>query len=382
MIVDWLSLEDFRNHASTELTLHEDLTLVVGPNGHGKTNLLEAIALLGGAGSFRGASAETMVRAGVQRAYVRAEVRRERRRQRVEMEIAAAGRSRVQVNGERRRSLRDLADVFSAVVFCPADLAIGSGAPSVRRALLDDLGCVLDRSYRATRLDFERILRQRNQLLKQAGRSLDADASRTLEVWDAQLAAAGETIAAERSLLCAALTPLAQEAYCRVAGAEARVVLSYSAEWRDRSLADTLERVRADDLRRGTTTLGPHRDDMRILLNGLPVRTHASQGELRTIALALRVAQHRHTAAGTGATPMVLLDDVFSELDEGRAARLVGCLPSAQTVLTSATGHVPRGIDAGRCVEVLHGEVLDDGQRTAGQYPSNVCAADHRSPRP
>ena len=355
MIVTWLSVENFRNHRSTRLALDEARTLLVGPNGHGKTNLLEAVALLDGAGSFRGASAETLVRADCDRAFVRAEVRRDRRTHVVEMEIAAAGRTRAQVNGQRVRSLRDLADITCAVVFCPADLSIAAGGPSVRRDLLDSVLTATDRGYRATRHDFDRILRQRNNLLKQAGPRPDREAVTTLDVWDAQLAKAGEIVARQRDALCAALTAPAQQAYCELAGTAADLGLAYAAEWRSSSLADALERARPHDVRRGTTTVGPHRDDMTLCLDGLPARTHASQGEQRSIALALRLAQHRHLAAAGGSEPLILLDDVFSELDEGRAQRLVACLPAAQTVITSATGHVPPGIEGHSQVQIRDG---------------------------
>ena len=358
MIVAWLSIENFRNHRSTELSLDPQRTLVVGSNGHGKTNLLEAVALLDGSGSFRGASAETLVRSGCDRAFVRAEIRRERRTHLVEMEIAAAGRARAQVNGQRVRSLRDLADVASTVVFCPADLSIAAGGPSVRRELLDTVLTSTDREYRAMRLDFERVVRQRNNLLKQAGHRPDGEALATLDVWDAQLASVGEVIAQQRDGLCAAMESPAQDAYYRLAGCAANLQLSYAAEWRETSLAAALVQARADDLRRGTTTVGPHRDDMTVRLDGLPARTHASQGEQRSIALALRLAQHRYTAQISGIEPIVLLDDVFSELDEGRAQRLVGCLPAAQTVVTSATGHVPPGIEAHSHVQIHNGRVV------------------------
>lgn len=358
MIVAWLSIENFRNHRATQLSLDETKTLIVGPNGHGKTNLLEAIAMLDGSGSFRGASAETLVRSGCDRAFVRAEVRRSRRTHLVEMEIAAAGRSRAQVNGQRVRSMRDLADVISTVVFCPADLSIAAGGPSVRRELLDDVLTTIDREYRATRLDFDRILRQRNNLLKQAGHRPDTEALATLDVWDAQLASVGDTMARRREALCTALTAPAQDAYGQLAGSAAHLELSYAAEWRASSLAAALAQARDDDVRRGTTTVGPHRDDMTICLGGLPARTHASQGEQRSIALALRLAQHRYTAEVCGVEPVILLDDVFSELDEGRARRLVGCLPPAQTVVTSATGHVPPGIEDHSHVQIRDGELV------------------------
>ena len=358
MTIAWLSIENFRNHRSTQISFDPGRTLVVGPNGHGKTNLLEAVALLDGSGSFRGATAETLVRAGSQRAYVRAEIRRKNRSSLVEMEIPAGGRSRAQVNGQRVRSLRDLAEVVTAVVFCPADLAIPAGGPSMRRSLLDEVLASTDREFRAARADLERILRQRNNLLKQAGQRPDGDALNTLDVWDHQFASAGEIVARCRADLTSTLAPVAQDAYRRLAGTDAPLELAYVTSWAGVSLAAALASARTDDLRRGTTSVGPHRDEMEITLEGLSARTHASQGEQRSIALALRLAQHRYIADRVGTAPIVLLDDVFSELDEGRARRLVGCLPGAQTVVTSATGQVPDGIDIDSRIEVHAGEVI------------------------
>lgn len=358
MILAWLSIENFRNHRSTKVSFDPRRTLVVGPNGHGKTNLLEAAAMLDGSGSFRGANAEALVRAGCQQAYVRAEIRRGNRSSLVEMEIPAGGRSRAQLNGQRVRTLRDLAEAFTAVVFCPADLTIAAGGPSMRRALADEVLAGTDREFRAVRADLERILRQRNNLLKQAGQRPDSEALNTLDVWDTQFAAAGEIVARRRAALAGALAPAAQDAYRRLAGTGAQLELSYVRSWSEASLAAALECARTDDLRRGATSVGPHRDDMEITLDGLPARTHASQGEQRSIALSLRLAQHRYTAERVGTAPIVLLDDVFSELDSGRARRLVDCLPDAQTVVTSATGHVPEGIEFAGRVEVRDGAVI------------------------
>ncbi len=358
MIVEWLSVEDFRNHRATQLSLNAQLTLIVGPNGHGKTNLLEGIGLLDGSGSFRRANSDVLVRNGCARAYVRARVRRDHRNSMIEMEIASTGRSRTQLNGQRLRSQRDLADTLNTVVFCPTDLAIAAGGPSTRRDLLDNVLNGTDRSYRKTRIDMERILRQRNNLLKQAGHRPDEDSLTTLDVWDSQLALIGEIVSSQREALCQELTAPAQDAYSQLAGSDARLRLLYDSQWCADSLTTALAQARREDLRRGTTTVGPHRDDVLIHLDGLPVRTHASQGEQRSIALAIRLAQHRYISRVSGSVPVILLDDVFSELDSGRAARLVTCLPAAQTVMTSATGHMPSMFEEYSAVEVRNGQVI------------------------
>jgi DNA replication and repair protein RecF len=357
VIVDRLWLSDFRNHRSSDITLDPHITLVTGPNGHGKTNLLEAIGMLAGMKSFRGAVPEALVATGAAAAVVRAEVTRGERTSLVEMEIST-GRSRVQVNRQPLRRVRDLGDVVRVVVFSPDDLELIKGGPSIRRSLLDDVLSSIDVRFRQQRTDLDKILRQRNNLLKQSGGRLTEDIETTLVVWDLKLVEAGEAVATARSALVDAIQPTVADYYARVAGSPEPVELHYDAPWRVEGLASALEGQRRDELRRGTTLVGPHRDELQIVLNGLPARTHASQGEQRSLALALRLAMHHHITEVVTDPPLVLLDDVFSELDEGRATRLVACLPDAQIVLTSATGTVPEGVQPGRSLELFAGALV------------------------
>ncbi len=359
MIVQRLWLTDFRNHASTDVVLDSQVTLVTGPNGHGKTNLLEAIGLLAGMKSFRGASPEALVATGSEAAVVRAEVVRGGREALVEMEISP-GRSRFQVNKQAVRRVRDLGDVVKVVVFSPDDLELVKGAPSIRRTLLDDVLASIDVHFRQDRADLDKILRQRNNLLKQSHGRLSEEIVTTLDVWDHKLTVTGEAVARARSKLVTEIEPVVADYYAQVAGANEPVRLHYDAPWLGEGLASALTEVRTDELRRGATLVGPHRDEMQILLNALPARTHASQGEQRSLALALRLAMHHHIADAVADPPVVLLDDVFSELDTGRATRLVACLPSdAQIVLTSATGTVPDGVHPGRSLELRGGAVVE-----------------------
>jgi DNA replication and repair protein RecF len=357
MIVNRLWLTDFRNHETTELSLDPRVTLVTGPNGHGKTNLLEALGLLAGMRSFRGATPEAMIRHGAGSAIVRADVSSGERNLLVEMEIAQ-GRSRVQVNRQPLRRVRDLGDLVRVIVFSPDDLELIKGGPSIRRGLLDDVLSSVDASFRQDRSDLDRVLRQRNNLLKQSGGRLTEDIEMTLDVWNDKLVTVGEAVARARVALVEALEPVVSDYYARVAGSSEPVGLSYDAPWMSQGLAGALESVQRDELRRGATLVGPHRDELVVSLNTMPARTHASQGEQRSLALALRLATHHHITALVGDSPLVLLDDVFSELDEGRATRLVQCLPEAQIVLTSATGTVPEGVRPGRVVELLGGSVI------------------------
>jgi DNA replication and repair protein RecF len=353
---------DFRSYTGADVAFAPGVTVVVGANGQGKTNLLEAIGYAGSQSSFRGAPAETLVRAGAAQAVVRADIDQAGRDVLIEAEIAPTGRSRAQVNKQRVARARDLLGQLPVTVFTPDDLMVVKGAPSERRRLLDDVLVVLQPKNDALRAEVERVLRQRNALLKQSGGRLTPDVATTLEVWDTKLAAAGEQLAHARRALVHDLAPLVGEAYRQLAGGvDAAVALSYEAPWLDGGLLAALAQRRTDELRRGVTLVGPHRDELALLLNGLPARTHASQGEQRTVALALRLASHRLATARLGRPPVLLLDDVFSELDPSRSEALLAELPvgpagAAQAVLTTA-GPVPTGARPDLVLEAAGGEV-------------------------
>lgn len=350
-------MTDFRNHLTTDVELSEQTTLVVGLNGHGKTNLIEGIHLLSGAKSFRGAKVDALVADGKQSAYLRAEVDQNGRSSLVEIELASQGRSKAQVNKQKVKRFRDLGDTVRIVVFSPDDLEIIKGSPSVRRALLDETIAVGSAEFRAVRTEFDQILRQRNNLLKQArGRHTDELESNLL-IWDNQLIEAAETIGKQRANFVASIQPVVADFYQRVAGVTSDVALLLDSDWRDDGLAAALVKCRADEVRRGMTLVGPHRDDLTILLGSLSSRSHASQGEQRSLALALRLASYVYVEQVTGDQSVVLLDDVFSELDENRARRLVECLPDSQIILTSATGTVPDGIEPAHTLEVNEGKI-------------------------
>jgi DNA replication and repair protein RecF len=208
----------------------------------------------------------------------------------------------------------------------------------------------------ALRADVERILRQRNTLLKQAGGHLDSAAEATLDVWDAQLAQAGEALAAAREDLVVRLQPELAKAYDQLAGGPADVGSTYTRSWRD-DLSSALLASRRDDVRRGVTLVGPHRDELQLTIGGLPARTHASQGEQRSLTLALRLAGHRAVTDAAGSPPVLLLDDVFSELDPDRSDALLAHLPAGQALLTTA-GALPDGARPDVEVRVVGGKVL------------------------
>jgi DNA replication and repair protein RecF len=353
-----LWLTDFRSYESAELALGPGRTAIVGDNGQGKTNLLEAVAWLATMESFRGASADALVRAGAERAVLRAEGEREGRPMLVEAELGIPpARTRVLVNRQRLQRARDLLGALRATVFAPDDLELVKGGPGGRRRFLDGVLAAVHPRYDALRSEVDRVLKQRNALLRQSGGRLDESATLTLDVWDAKLVEQGERLAVARARLAERLAPAVAEAYAAVAvGAEARAVtgVAYSSVWLGRpgGLEVALAEGRRYDLRRGTTQIGPHRDELDLHLGGLAARTHASQGEQRSLALALRLASHRVVTEVTGSSPVLLLDDVFSELDARRADALLANLPDGQALLTTAAA-LPPGTAPEQVVRVV-----------------------------
>jgi DNA replication and repair protein RecF len=366
-----LWLTDFRCYREAALRFPTGVTVVRGANAQGKTSLLEAIAWAATGSSFRGVPDAALVRAGRETAILRAEVTDGDRVQLLEAEIHAAGRNRVRLNRQAVARARDRAEFVRVTVFAPDDLQLVKGGPAGRRGYLDDLLVAVAPRYAAVRSDYDRVLRQRNALLRAGVRN--ADDTTTLEVFDGQLAHAGAALAVGRVRLLVRLEPLVNAAYAELAGAGHVVVPAYESAWwsvtddvdangndaaaaGERALARALKERRRAELERRVTLAGPHRDEWRLQIGELDTRVHASQGEQRTLALALRIAGHRLTTEVIGSPPVLLLDDVFSELDGHRAAALLAHLDAGQTIVTTA-GEVPSGVHAARQLRIDDGRV-------------------------
>jgi DNA replication and repair protein RecF len=351
-----LELADFRAFGAARFAPEpEGTTAITGANGTGKTSVLEALAYLGTRRSFRGAPPEAMVRTGAESAIVRASFDTTETTVLVEAEIRPAGRSRTRVNRKDVSGRAALAGAAPCTIFSPDDLALISGGPRGRRDLLDDTLALLDAEGARAADETERVLRQRAALLRQSGGRATADVATTLEVWDQRLADAGKVLVAARERLVAELEPLVAGAYGRLAGTptlpgDAAVAAHYERSW-EGDLFDALGAARPDDLRRGLNTVGPHRDDLAVMLDGRAARTHASQGEQRCLALALRLGIHELVRTRTELDPTLLLDDVFSELDPARSRALVAELPAGQSILTTASP-LPEGIAVARIVPI------------------------------
>jgi len=358
MSISSLSIFDFR--CFSEALIEPDpngLTVLRGANGSGKTSVLEAIGWLSTWRSFRGAVRETLVRRGAERAILRAQTAVGDRSVLVEAEVPLARVGRVQVNRQIVRRRTEMASVLQVSVFSPADRRLVEGGPSERRGYLDEVLVERHPRLEAVVNEVEQVLRQRTALLRQSGGRPDHTVLDTLDVWDARLAKSGTELAVAREELAGELQPLVAEAYAHLAGRPDPVTLTYRRSW-ESELADALCRSRDQDLRRQVSTVGPHRDDLDADLGSSPARTHASQGEQRCIALALRLATHELRSRSSPEPPVLLLDDVFSELDARRSEALVERLPKGQVLLTTAVDP-PAAVGHHQVVEVAGGVVLE-----------------------
>ncbi len=366
-----LWLTDFRGHQESEVEVGPGITVFAGGNAQGKTSVLEAVGWLARMSSFRGAPDSALVRVGCEKAIVRAEIvpanrGPDVRPDLIEAEIAAAGRNRVLLNRKPLPRARDLLGSLRTTVFAPDDLRLVKAGPAERRTELDDLLVALSPRYDAVQSDYERVLKHRNAWLRTWSR---ADDPATLDVWDEQMVRAGAELVRGRLKLLDRLAAPLGKAYGDVAGAAADVSGAYEAAWAgdvilDETrlddvaplLAEAVARSRSADLERRLTLVGPHRDDWRLSIDGLDARRYASQGEQRSLALAVRLAGHVVISDVVGEPPVLLLDDVFSELDESRANNLVAHMPIAQALVTTA-GTLPPGLPAERVVWVAGGRL-------------------------
>jgi DNA replication and repair protein RecF len=290
-------------------------------------------------------------------AIVRAEAVRGDRALLIEAELSPIGRDRVLVNRQPLRRARDLLGALQVSVFAPDDLELVKGGPAARRRYLDDTLIALAPKNAQVISQLDAVLRQRNALLRQSGGHESPDIVATLDVWDTRLVEFGTQLAEARVELVARLAPVLAKAYDQLAHAPADVEVAYVAPWRERGLLDALAAARRDELRRGVSLIGPHRDELVLSIGGLPSRTHASQGEQRSLALALRLAAHELVAGAVGAPPVLLLDDVFSELDPSRSEALLAHLPPGQSIVTTA-GPPPPGARVDLIARVSGGRIV------------------------
>ena len=371
MYVRQLQVTDFRSWEHAELDLQPGVAVLIGANGQGKTNLLEALGYLSTLGSHRVATDAALVRHGAQRAIVRTAVVHAGRELTVELEISPGRANRARINRSPVPRPREVLGVLRSVLFAPEDLALVRGDPGERRRFLDDLLVLRAPRLAGVRSDYDKVLRQRVALLKSAGATRRSGAGtgdlRTLDVWDGHLARHGAELLGARLDLVAELAPHVTAAYRAVAPEAPDVELDYRSSLGDALPAEVgaggkadidaleaamlaeLARVRLTEVERGVCLVGPHRDDLELGLGGMPAKGYASHGESWSFALALRLGSYQLLCCG-GAEPVLLLDDVFAELDTRRRARLAEvALAAEQVVVTAAVpADVPGELDGAR----------------------------------
>ncbi|GAA1171882.1 DNA replication/repair protein RecF [Ornithinimicrobium humiphilum] len=405
MHLSHLSLTDFRSYATADVSLAPGVTVLLGRNGQGKTNLVEAAGYVATLGSHRVAQDGPLVRAGAETAVIRATVVRDGRETLVELEIVPGRANKARLNRSPVTRQRDVLGTLRTVLFAPEDLALVKGDPSERRRLLDDLLVARQPRWAGVRADYERALKQRNALLRSAaplwreprpgrgrgagprlapGESLEdarASALSTLTVFDTHLAQIGGALVYARLRLLRDLRPYLSLAYATISDSDTHAGATYRSSLAEgtpvaeavargevpeqeevvAALLASLEQVRSQEQERGVTLVGPHRDDVLLQLGELPAKGYASHGESWSLALALRLAGFALLRHDLGTDPVLVLDDVFAELDVGRRERLADLVADAEQVLVTAAvpGDVPDRLleGQGRVLDVVLGSV-------------------------
>jgi DNA replication and repair protein RecF len=397
-----LALTDFRSYTDVDVPLLPGVTIFSGLNGEGKTNLVEAVAYAATLASHRAAQDAPLIRKGTDQAIIRAAISTSANDALVEIELNAGRANRVRLNRTPLTRPRDILGVLRTVLFAPEDLALVKGDPGDRRRFLDDLLVAMAPRYAAVRADYDRVVKQRTALLKSAGpkggpkgnRQSREAVTATLDVWDAHLARTGAELLVAREHLVTVLRPYVENSYAAVAGdGRGRAAIEYRRSFEgqpgaeggathgdrvraaEQALRAALLEVRASELDRGVCLAGPHRDELELSVRGLPARGYASHGESWSVALALRLASFDLLRAGRE-DPVLILDDVFAELDAGRRDRLAALVAEAEQVLVTAA--VPEDIPrllAGAHFRVSGGTLQTESSATSAPGSASAVVA-------
>jgi DNA replication and repair protein RecF len=359
MYVSGLSLLRFRSYDYVNIKLVPGINVFIGTNGQGKTNLIEALNYCASFSSHRVANDQPLVKQGETNAAVQVVVEQESRTISLDVEITPGKANRAKQNGSPLTRARELLGILLTVTFAPEDLMLVKGDPSERRKFMDDSITQLIPSFAGLRADFEKSLRQRNALLKSAYGKRTEEVLHTLDVWDVQLAKTGAAVMYHRLKLVENMQELVTDAYTRVSDDRGPLSISYVSNLEvpagelsialiEKAMLEALAEKRNSELDRGVTLVGPHRDELQLMLRDLPVRGYASHGESWSCALALKLSLFELLKRSSrGGDPVLILDDVFAELDEIRRSKLVDLVKdNEQTIVTAAVaGDVPKELD-------------------------------------
>ncbi len=369
MHLEKLELTNYRNYGGATFEFSPDVNIIIGGNAQGKTNILEAVYFLSAGNSHRAGSDALLVKQGENLASIRSEVDRDGRRLSLEVFISMNEKKRIKVGGVEKYRFSDLLGNLHAVIFSPEDLQIVKGGPERRRAFLDDTIVQISPTYHYWRRKYDRVLRQRNILLKTMNRNVDIE---SLELWDRNLAEVGTKVIVNRIHVTERLSQLSAEAHKKITKGAETLELNYicrvseggveGPQEIERRFIKELIRRRKEELDRKITLVGPHRDDLMMNINGLDVRSFGSQGQQRTVALSLKFGQMKLIEQEVKAKPLLLLDDVMSELDEDRQSYLMQMVRDGNQVFITAThldSFAPADVAGHNIMRIKGGKLVD-----------------------
>ena len=360
LYVKSLDLKNFRNYESLSVSFDPGINILYGSNAQGKTNILEAVYLAGTTKSHRGTRDRDMIRMGEEESHIRMLVDRNRNEYRIDVHLKKNRPKGVALNGFPVKKAADLYGITSLVFFSPEDLGIIKNGPSGRRRFLDLVLCSLDRVYLSDLTKYGKILSQRNALLHEA--AFDAKRISEIDIWDMQLAETGKKIIRKRAEFLEMFGRTASEKHKLLTDGKENLEIIYEPNVPDHLMEDKTQRNRDYDLRTRETHAGPHRDDLCIRVNGMDLRVYGSQGQQRTAAVSMKTAEIAVTEKVRNVSPVLLLDDVLSELDRDRQNALLGGISNTQTIIT-CTGlddYIASSFQANHIFRVSSGSVVDE----------------------
>ncbi len=360
MIIKSIDLSNFRNYEQLHIEFESGTNILYGDNAQGKTNVLEAAYLSGTTKSHKGSKDKEMIRFGLEEAHIRTIVEKNDKEYQIDMHLRSRGSKGIAINKLPIKKASELFGILNIVFFSPEDLNIIKNGPAERRRFLDLELCQLDKLYLSDLTKYNKILNQRNKLLKDI--YFRPDLMETLSVWDMQLVETGRRIIARRKLFIQELNDIIGEIHSNITGGKERILLKYEPNIDDIFFEDELLKVKQKDLKLAQTTVGPHRDDMLFSVNDIDIRKFGSQGQQRTAALSLKLSEIEIVKKSIHNTPVLLLDDVLSELDSNRQNYLLNSISDIQTIIT-CTGleeFVRNRFHINKVFHVVRGKIYDN----------------------
>lgn len=359
MIIKSMELKNFRNYEDLKISFDEGTNILFGDNAQGKTNILEAVYMSGTSRSHKGSKDKEIIRFGEQEAHIRTIVVKKEKEYQIDMHLKNSRSKGIAINRVPIRKASELFGILNMVFFSPEDLNIIKNGPAERRKFLDAELCQLDKIYLADLTKYNKLLNQRNKLLKDM--VFRPDLGDTLPIWDMQLVDAGKKIIQRRRKFVQELNEIVHEIHYKISGGKEELLLSYEPNIDDSFFEDELYRRKERDLKLCQTSVGPHRDDLRFSIQGVDIRKFGSQGQQRTSALSLKLSEIELVRQSIYETPILLLDDVLSELDSNRQNYLLNSIHDTQTIIT-CTGldeFVRNRFQINKVFEVISGKIVE-----------------------